>query len=303
MTAVSSCRRRRRFGADMPEQDPTERLESGVQSHYANADLLDRMVRVLEVMGENPDNPSPEAVARLDQMHVRGDAATKELHELLGIEPDHSVLDVGCGIAGPARALARRVGCPVTGLDLTTDFCTCARELNFLLGLEDLVEIVEGSALDMPFEDESFDIVVTQHASMNIQDKDSLYREVARVLEPGGRFGLYDIMAGPGGDARFPAPWASNAEHSFLESADQVRARIEASGLRVVSWEDVTPSALAWLAEQKAAREARAARGDKEPPAPAGLLMGKSAPEKLKNMARNLHEARIVTTMAVFQKP
>jgi SAM-dependent methyltransferase len=287
----------------MPEQDPTERLESGVQAHYANAGLLDRMIAALAEMGEDPDSPSPEAVARLDQMHVRGGAATEELHDLLRIEPDHSVLDVGCGIAGPARALARRIGCPVTGLDLTADFCAAGRELNFLLGLEDLVEIVEGSALDMPFEDESFDIAVTQHAAMNIEDKTTLYREVARVLELGGRFGLYDIMAGPGGAARYPAPWASEAAYSFLETPDQIRSRIEAAGLRLVSWEDVTPKALAWMADQKAEREARAARGEKESPAGAALLMGKAAPEKLKNMARNLHETRIVTVMAVFEKP
>jgi ubiquinone/menaquinone biosynthesis C-methylase UbiE len=172
----------------------TAKIEGEVQAHYANADLLDRMVDALAKMGEDPDNPSAEAVATLDQMHVRGDAATMELQDALGIAPDDSVLDVGCGIGGPARALAGRIGCPVTGLDLTPDFCACARELNYLLGVEDLVEIVEGSALDMPFEDEQFDAVVTQHASMNIEDKAGLYQEIERVLEHGGRFGLYDIM-------------------------------------------------------------------------------------------------------------
>jgi sarcosine/dimethylglycine N-methyltransferase len=280
----------------------TGKIEDGVQAHYANAGLLDRMIDALAKMGEDPDNPSPEAVAMLDQMHVRGDGATIELHDAVGIEPDDSVLDVGCGMGGPARSLASRIGCPVTGLDLTPDFCACARELNFLLGLEDLVEIVEGSALDMPFEDQSFDAVVTQHASMNIEDKASLYREIARVLEPGGRFGLYDIMAGPGGEAYYPAPWASVAEFSFLEEPVWVKALIEEAGLRAVSWEDVTPRALSWMAEQKAAREARAARGEPELPAAAALLMGKGAPEKLKNMARNLHEGRIVTVMGVFEK-
>jgi len=287
----------------MPERDATELLETDVQAHYANAGFLDRTIAALAEMGEDPDNPSPAAVARLDQMHVRGAAATDELHDLLDIEPDQSVLDVGCGIGGPARALARRIGCPVTGLDLTPDFCAVARELNYLLGLEDLVEIVEGSALDMPFEDESFDGVITQHAAMNIEDKATLYREVARVLEPGGRFGLYDIMAGLGGGTRYPAPWASEPAFSFLETPDHVRTCIEGAGLRLVSWEDVTPKALAWMADQKAEREARAARGEKEPPVGAALLMGKDAPEKLKNMARNLHEARIVTVMAVFEKP
>lgn len=280
----------------------TGKIEDGVQAHYANAGLLERMIEALARMGENSDNPSPGAVAQLDQMHVRGDAATMELHDAVGIGADDSVLDVGCGIGGPARALASRLGCPVTGLDLTPDFCACARELNYLLGLEDLVEIVEGSALDMPFEDKSFDAVVTQHAAMNIEDKAGLYREIARVLEPGGRFGLYDIMQGPGGTVHYPAPWASAPAFSFLETPERVKALIEAAGLRAVSWEDVTPRALSWMAEQKAAREARAALGEAELPAAAALLMGKGAPEKLRNIARNLHEARIVTVMGVFEK-
>lgn len=280
----------------------TDEIEGGVQAHYANAGLLDRMIEALSRMGEDRDNPSPEAVAQLDQMHVRGAGATTELHDAVGIGPDDSVLDVGCGIGGPARALARRLGCPVTGIDLTPDFCACARDLNYLLGLEDLVEIIEGSALDMPFEDGSFDAVVTQHATMNIQDKAGLYQEIARVMEPGGRFGLYDIMQGSGGEAFYPAPWASDAGFSFLEEPERVKALIEAAGLRVLSWEDVTPKALTWMAEQKGAREARATAGEPEPPAAAALLMGKGAPEKLKNMARNLHEGRIVTVMGVFEK-
>ena len=297
MTVASSRRRRPVCGARM-----TEEIENGVQAHYSGAGLLDRMIEVLSKMGEDPDNPSPEAVSQLDQMHIRGSVATTELHDAVGIGADDSVLDVGCGIGGPARALASRIGCPVTGLDLTPDFCDCARELNFLLGLEDLVEIVEGSALDMPFEDESFEVVVTQHASMNIQDKAGLYIEIARVLEPGGRFGLYDIMAGPGGEAYYPAPWASEPGFSFLESPEAVKELIEAAGLRPISWEDVTPKALAWMAEQKAARDAKATRGEPEVPPTAALLMGKGAPEKLRNIARNLHEGRIVTVLGVFEK-
>jgi hypothetical protein len=88
-----------------------------------------------------------------------------------------------------------------------------------------------------------------------------------------------------------------------LETPEKIKSLIEAAGLRAVIWEDVTPKALAWMAEQKAEREARAVSGDSEPPAAASLLMGKGAPEKLRNIARNLHEGRIVTVMGVFEKP
>ena len=281
----------------------TEEIEDGVRGHYANEGLMDRLVAALVEMGHDPDDPPAEAVSLLDQMHIRGAAATTELHDAVGIGPDDSVLDVGCGIGGPARALATRLGCPVTGLDLTPDFCACARELNYLFGVEDLVEIVEGSALDMPFDDESFDAVVTQHASMNIEDKATLYREIARVLEPGGRFGLYDIMQGPGGDVHYPVPWAANPEISFLAEPGAVKALSEAAGLRQLNWEDVSEKGLAWMVEQKAKREAKSAQGEAGSPTGPSVLMHQGAAEKLRNTARNLQEGRIVTILAVFEKP
>jgi ubiquinone/menaquinone biosynthesis C-methylase UbiE len=281
----------------------TEEIEDGVRGHYAGDGLMDRLVAALVEMGHDPDDPPAEAVSLLDQMHIRGAAATTELHNAVGIGPDDSVLDVGCGIGGPARALATRLGCPVTGLDLTPDFCACARELNYLLGVEDLVEIVEGSALDMPFDDESFDAVVTQHASMNIEDKATLYQEIYRVLEPGGRFGFYDIMQGPGGEVHYPAPWAANPKISFLAEPDAVKALIEASGLRQLKWEDVSEKGLSWMAEQKVAREAKVARGEAVGPTGPSVLMRLGATEKLRNIGWNLQEGRIVTILGVFEKP
>lgn len=278
-------------------------IEHNVQGHYGGGDLIDRMLKILTDAGHDPEALPLAAVGQLDQMHIRGAAATIELHDALEIGGDDSVLDVGCGIGGPARALAGRIGCSVTGLDLTPEFCECARELNWRVGLDDVVEIVEGSALEMPFEDATFEIAVTQHAAMNIQDKATMYREIARVLEPGGRFGLYDVMQGPGGAAHYPAPWATTPDISFLVPPDEVLALIEADGLRVRKWEDVSGKALAWMAEQKAAREARAARGESEPAAGASVLMRDGMAEKLRNIARNLHESRIVTVMGVFEKP
>ena len=277
-------------------------IESSVQGHYGGGDLVDRMLKTLRDAGHDPENPPLDAVSRLDQMHIRGMAATIELHDALEIGADDSVLDVGCGIGGPARSLASRIGCSVTGLDLTPDFCVCARELNWRVGLDDVIEIVEGSALEMPFEDATFDIAVTQHAAMNIQDKAAMYQEIARVLEPGGRFGLYDVMQGPGGDVRYPAPWAATPDISFLLPPDDVRALIEAAGLRVRLWEDVSQKALTWMAEQKAAREARATAGEPEPPSGASVLMREGMAEKMRNVARNLQEERIVTVLGVFEK-
>ena len=99
--------------------------------------------------------------------------------------PTDDLLDIGSGLGGPARYFAQRFGCRVTGIDLTAEFCEVARELTRLLELEDRVTIEHGNALAMPFADARFDGAYSMNVSMNIKDKDRLYREVARVLKPG----------------------------------------------------------------------------------------------------------------------
>src|SRR3546814_5015749 len=101
------------------------------------------------------------------------------------------VREVGGGIGGQARVVAAECGAQVTALDLTPAVCETNRVLTALVGLADRVTVVEGDATDLRFEDAAFDRVVSIHASMNIERKRSLYREVFRVLRPGGRFGFY----------------------------------------------------------------------------------------------------------------
>src|SRR3546814_6866861 len=76
-------------------------------------------------------------------------------------------------------------------------YCQTAQELSQRVRLDGQTRFLCADALHLPFSAAAFDLVWTQHAAMNIADKARLYREVARVLKPGGRFGLYDIMAGP----------------------------------------------------------------------------------------------------------
>ena len=103
---------------------------------------------------------------------------------------DH-LLDIGCGIGGPARWIAAKYGCHVTGVDLTAEFCEAARELNSLSGLADRVQILHGSALSLPLPDNSFDRAYSQAALMNISDKRGVFREALRVLRPGGSLALF----------------------------------------------------------------------------------------------------------------
>src|SRR5581483_364402 len=115
--------------------------------------------------------------------HTRGLAATADLARLVGITADLSVLDVGSGLGGPARFLAATYGCHVTGVDLSESFVEAARYLTARTGQSDLVSFQAADALHLPFGDGAFDAVLLQHVAMNIADRDSLYREIHRVLK------------------------------------------------------------------------------------------------------------------------
>ncbi len=220
-----------------------------------------------------------------------------QLARLAGVDAGGHVLDVGCGIGGPARHLAAAFGCRVTGLDLTEEYCRVAAMLAARTGLSGLVDYRHGDALAMPFADQSFDLVWTQHASMNIADKDGLLAEMHRVLKPGGRLALYDILAGPGGPPHFPVPWARAPEISFLDAPEALRARLEALGLDILAWRDVTEPVTGW------ARTMRAKVAEHGPP-PLGLhvVMGPDWGEMFANVARNLEEGRIALIQAVARK-
>lgn len=269
----------------------------GVAEHYARGDLGAVILTALRDAGIDLDALSPAELAPLDQFHAGGLETTVQLAELAGVDAGWHLLDVGCGIGGPARHLAATFGCRVTGLDLTEEFCRVAAMLAARTDLSGLVDFRHGDALAMPFADQCFELVWSQHASMNIADKDGLLAEMHRVLKPGGRLAIYDILAGPGGPLHFPVPWARTPDISFLDAPEALRARLEALGLDVLAWRDVTKPVTDWT---RAMRAKAAEHG----PQPLGLhlIMGPDWAEMIANVARNLEEGRIVLIQTVAQK-
>jgi sarcosine/dimethylglycine N-methyltransferase len=269
-----------------------------VSAHYGKSGLLDRLLEALAAAGKSPDHPSVDDLAPADQFHLRGRDATQELVTLAGVTAADRVLDVGGGIGGPARSLAADVGCRVTVLDLTEEFCRVGAALTERTGLAERVSFRHGSALEMPFDAGAFDVAWTQHSSMNIEDKETLYREIARVVRPGGRLAIHEIFAGTQSPIHFPVPWAGgDPSISFLRPADSMRSTIAGAGFRERVWRDASSTAIAWLRERLAAAASA-------PPSPLGLglLLGPEAPLMLKNVLRNLEEQRITVVLGVWER-
>jgi ubiquinone/menaquinone biosynthesis C-methylase UbiE len=263
--------------------------ERDVAGHYSRGVLRDRLHAALAEDGVDPRHPTLEALAPYDQFHGRGLEATVEIADALTIDAANHILDIGSGIGGPARYFAARFGCRVTGIDLTAEFCDVARELTRSLGLEAKVEFALGNALAMPFASGSFDGAYSMNVSMNIADKAALYREIHRVLKPGGWLMLSEIAKGAGGDPDYPTPWAAGAQTSFLASAEATRSGLVAAGFDVVQVRSTRAQALASAARARAMVD----RGERPPHRAVSLIHGEIAAEAMANTARGLADGRL----------
>lgn len=265
-----------------------------VATHYTRRDLGDAIVAALRAAGKD-GALTPDDLAPVDQFHTRGREATLELARRAGIIDGARVVDVGGGLGGAARLLAAAHGCHVTVLDLTAEYCRVGEELTRWTGLEARVRFRHGDALAMPFEDGAFDVAWTQHSSMNVADKAALYREIRRVLRPGGTLALHEIMAGPVQPPHFPVPWAREPATSHLLRPEAVRALLRDTGFRERAWEDQTAPTLAWLRQRQAAGAAG--------PLGLQLLLGPDLPAMFASLGRNLAEDRVRVVMAVWERP
>jgi len=218
---------------------------ASIDTHYSAQDIEARILDALREAGLNPDERlSPEELCALDHFHTGGYPASLILQELAQIQGTDRVLDIGAGLAGPARMLAASPGCRVDCIELTADYCAGAELLNKLTGLEDLIGVYEGSALDMPFDDDSFEVAWMQNVGMNIEDKSGLYTEVCRVLKPGGCFAFQEMAAGNADTSYFPLPWATDTADNLLVSIDEMQSMLEESGFVAEYYEDVSDSQL-----------------------------------------------------------
>jgi len=269
---------------------------SGLDAHYSARDIEARILAGLRAAGLNPDQRlTPEQLGALDHFHTGGLLASRELLELAEIKSTDRVLDIGAGLAGSARFIASAKGCHVDCIEMSADYCTGAALLNRLTGLEDRIAVQRGSALALPFPDQSFDVVWMQNVGMNIADKQRLYQEIARVLKPGGRYAFQEMAAGNAATTYFPLPWATEPTDSHLITPDAMQSLLGSCGLIPVPFEDTTKLHLD-----------RTQPGTSAAPSPAGQLglsvFVDNLGTKAANARRSLEEGQVRFVRGVFRK-
>jgi sarcosine/dimethylglycine N-methyltransferase len=263
-----------------------------VQEHYRSNDLFDRIMNALAATGHDTANPTVEMFFPLDQLHTGGLNATRAQAELAIVKAGMRVLDAGCGIGGGARFLAHIFGCQVEAIDLTPEYVEAAVRLNALCHLEQKIVVRLGSVTDLPYADQSFDLVWCQNVTMNVADKQRMFAEAFRVLVPGGRYTFSHAAQGPEGEPYYPMPWARESSHSFLGTPEQTITALKDAGFVI--------------AECRV--EHSAPQGGTQPVATVGglgpgIAMGADMPARQANMVRSLKEGRLAFMLVVAERP
>ena len=175
---------------------------------------------------------------------------------------------------------------------MSTVICAGAVLLNRLTGLDDRIEVHKGSALDLPFPDDSFDVVWMQNVGMNIADKRKLYAEIYRVLKSGGRFAFQEMAAGKAATSYFPLPWATDPADNFLVPVEEMRSLLGKSGFITELLEDTSDAHL------------NATTANATPAAPGQLGLAvyvDNLAQKAANARRSLEEGQIRLVRGVFR--
>jgi ubiquinone/menaquinone biosynthesis C-methylase UbiE len=262
--------------------------EERVAQHYTHGTLERAIIDALIASGKDIDNLVASDLSALDEFHLGWRAATIEFGKDLGLEPHMHLLDIGCGIGGPARYLAETYECRVTGIDLTAELVEVAEALTDRCGLDDRISFHQASALALPFDDRSFDAASMIHVGMNIEDKAKLFAEVHRVLKPGMLFGVYDVMRARDMPLTYPMPWAETVETSFVETPETYRKLLTAQGFAIEQEQSRRDLALTLSREM---REKAAIDGP--PVLGPHIVMGAAAKPRLANVFEALQNGII----------
>lgn len=269
------------------EQAAQEQLS--LEQHYAPAQLIEHLREALIAEGLDPDQLSPDDTAAIDQLHLGGRHASRQLARLGDLKADQQVLDIGCGPGGASRLLATEIGCRVIGADLTSRFIEMAQWLNHATGLNESVTCLTADACHLPLADHSIDVIWSQHTLMNIEAQSQLMHEIGRVCRPQGHLLLHEIVQGDNPEPLLlPVPWAREPGHSHLMTLNALSEQLQTHHWQIETVEDISESALQWR-QKHLERESRGQPTILTPQ----LIFGPDFTTMAHNLIHNLQSDRI----------
>jgi len=274
---------------------PDEKL---VANHYTHGGLLQAIGDGIAKLEKTISSVNIDDLGPVDEFHIGGRVATQSFLDQLDIGASHHVLDVGCGLGGGSRFAAHTYGCRMTGVDLTREYVETGNVLCSWVGLSDKISLQVGNATALPHANETFDRAYMLHVGMNNADKELLMSELYRVVRPGAKVGIYDVMCVNDGDLTFPVPWAAGPEGSSVASVPTYKAALERSGFSIIAERNRRDFALEFFAQL----QAKAASAKGAPPLGLHILMGGTAPIKVKNMIENILRNVIAPVEIIAEK-
>jgi ubiquinone/menaquinone biosynthesis C-methylase UbiE len=238
-----------------------------------------------------------EDFTAIDELHIGGAKATSSFFDHIQAQKSQHILDIGCGLGGPARSFAKRYDANVTGIDLTPSYIQAANWITQETQQTHQCDFHVVDACGLPFPDESFHHAYSIHTSMNIENKDMMLGEAYRVLKTGGIAAFYDVVAGQNDALLFPLPWAQTSQTSFLEQPDIFVERLSHAGFDKMQLIETTNKAIQSL--QKAIQHFEKAP---EKSYPTALIMGGNFLEKMSNLLYNLEHDQCKAMMIIATK-
>jgi len=266
-----------------------------INNHYGKVDIFKNIIKQLEHNNIDTNNLTCQDLDSFDQFHIGGKLATKELAQFAQLPEGMKILDIGCGIGGPARTLAFEFKCDVVGVDLTEEYVKAGKKLTELIGISNRIKFHQGDATNLSFDSNQFDYVWLQHITMNIEEKLKLFKEIKRMLKDDGKLVFYEIIKGNDEPISYPVFWSATEELSFLINEKMYRKALEDAGLKEEKWEDKSSFAIDWFQSMLDQMKV-----DGPPKLGLKVIVADDVPIKAQNILNGLNEEKLRVVRAIY---